>query len=79
MVTFIDESHMTVPQIRGCLMVITPEKYFIDYGFRLRSALDNRPLKFEEFYPMASKIVYVSATPNQWEMKNQIKSGLLNN
>lgn len=71
---FIDESHMTVPQIRGMFNGDYSRKNtLIDYGFRLRSALDNRPLKFEEFYPMASKIVYVSATPNQWELdKSQI-------
>ena len=65
---FIDESHMTVPQIRGMFNGDYSRKNtLIDYGFRLRSTLDNRPLKFEEFYPMASKIVYVSATPNEWE------------
>ncbi|VVA44344.1 excinulease of nucleotide excision repair, DNA damage recognition component [Candidatus Roizmanbacteria bacterium] len=67
---FIDESHMTVPQIRGMFNGDYSRKNtLIDYGFRLRSALDNRPLKFEEFYPMASKIVYVSATPNEWEIE----------
>ncbi len=67
---FIDESHMTVPQIRGMYNGDYSRKNtLIDYGFRLRSALDNRPLKFEEFYPMASKIVYVSATPNEWELE----------
>ncbi|MEK7495430.1 MAG: excinuclease ABC subunit UvrB [Patescibacteria group bacterium] len=72
---FIDESHMTVPQIRGMFNGDYSRKNtLIDYGFRLRSALDNRPLKFEEFYPMASKIVYVSATPNEWEIeKSKIK------
>ena len=73
---FIDESHMTVPQIRGMFNGDYSRKNtLIDYGFRLRSALDNRPLKFEEFYPMASKIIYVSATPNQWEIeKSKVKS-----
>ena len=67
---FIDESHMTVPQIRGMFNGDYSRKNtLIDYGFRLRSALDNRPLKFEEFYPMASKVVYVSATPNEWELE----------
>ncbi|MEK7523129.1 MAG: helicase-related protein, partial [Patescibacteria group bacterium] len=66
----IDESHMTVPQIRGMFNGDYSRKNtLIDYGFRLRSALDNRPLKFEEFYPMASKVVYVSATPNEWELE----------
>ncbi len=66
---FIDESHMTVPQIRGMFNGdYSRKKTLIDYGFRLKAAFDNRPLKFEEFYPMATKIVYVSATPNEWEM-----------
>ncbi|HEX7542862.1 MAG TPA: helicase-related protein, partial [Patescibacteria group bacterium] len=70
---FIDESHMTVPQIRGMFNGDYSRKNtLIDYGFRLRSALDNRPLKFEEFYPMASKIVYVSATPNEWELEKSL-------
>ncbi len=67
---FIDESHMTVPQIRGMFNGDYSRKNtLIDYGFRLRSALDNRPLKFEEFYPMVKKIIYVSATPNEWEIE----------
>jgi len=72
---FIDESHMTVPQIRGMFNGdYSRKKTLIDYGFRLKAAFDNRPLKFEEFYPMASKIVYVSATPNEWEIeKSKIK------
>ncbi|MEK7097147.1 MAG: excinuclease ABC subunit UvrB, partial [Patescibacteria group bacterium] len=75
---FIDESHMTVPQIRGMFNGDYSRKNtLIDYGFRLRSALDNRPLKFEEFYPMASKIVYVSATPNEWEVEKSKASGVV--
>ena len=75
---FIDESHMTVPQIRGMFNGDYSRKNtLIDYGFRLKSALDNRPLKFEEFYPMASKIIYVSATPNEWEMERSKKSGVV--
>jgi len=66
---FIDESHMTVPQIRGMFNGdYSRKKTLIDYGFRLKASFDNRPLKFDEFYPMASKIVYVSATPNEWEL-----------
>ncbi len=73
---FIDESHMTVPQIRGMFNGDYSRKNtLIDYGFRLKSALDNRPLKFEEFYPMASKIIYVSATPNEWELNKASHSG----
>ncbi|MEK7597565.1 MAG: excinuclease ABC subunit UvrB [Patescibacteria group bacterium] len=75
---FIDESHMTVPQIRGMFNGDYSRKNtLIDYGFRLRSALDNRPLKFEEFYPMASKIIYVSATPNQWEIDKSKNHGIV--
>jgi excinuclease ABC subunit B len=67
---FIDESHMTVPQIRGMFNGdYSRKKTLIDYGFRLKASFDNRPLKFEEFYPMASKIIYVSATPNEWELE----------
>lgn len=67
---FIDESHMTVPQIRGMFNGdYSRKKTLIDYGFRLKASFDNRPLKFEEFYPMASKIIYVSATPNEWEVE----------
>jgi excinuclease ABC subunit B len=75
---FIDESHMTVPQIRGMFNGDYSRKNtLIDYGFRLKSALDNRPLKFEEFYPMASKIVYVSATPDEWELEKSKENGLV--
>ena len=67
---FIDESHMTVPQIRGMFNGdFSRKKTLIDYGFRLKASFDNRPLKFEEFYPKASKIVYVSATPDSWELE----------
>ena len=75
---FIDESHMTVPQIRGMFNGDYSRKNtLINYGFRLKAAFDNRPLKFEEFYPMASKIVYVSATPNQWELEKSENSGVV--
>jgi excinuclease ABC subunit B len=75
---FIDESHMTVPQIRGMFNGDYSRKNtLIDYGFRLKSALDNRPLKFEEFYPMASKIVYVSATPDEWELEKSKQDGVV--
>jgi len=64
----IDESHMTVPQIRGMYNGDHSRKQtLIDFGFRLRSAFDNRPSTFDEFYPKAPSIVYVSATPNEWE------------
>jgi excinuclease ABC subunit B len=65
----IDESHMTVPQIRGMYNGDHSRKQtLIDFGFRLRSAFDNRPSTFDEFYPKAPHIVYVSATPNEWEL-----------
>ncbi len=66
---FIDESHMTVPQIRGMYNGDhSRKKTLIDYGFRLQAAFDNRPLKFEEFYKRVPNAVYVSATPDQWEI-----------
>jgi len=66
---FIDESHMTVPQVRGMYNGDSArKKTLIDFGFRLQAAFDNRPLRFEEFYQIPSKIVYVSATPNVWEI-----------
>ncbi|MDP4011213.1 MAG: excinuclease ABC subunit UvrB [Candidatus Roizmanbacteria bacterium] len=72
---FIDESHMTVPQIRGMYNGDrSRKKTLIDFGFRLNSALDNRPLQFDEFYKIPSKIIYVSATPNDWEME---RSGIV--
>ncbi len=66
---FIDESHMTVPQVRGMYNGDQArKKTLIDFGFRLNSAFDNRPLKFDEFYKLPPKIIYVSATPNEWEI-----------
>lgn len=65
----IDESHMTLPQIRGMYNGDRARKQtLIDFGFRLPSALDNRPLKFEEFLRRIPQTVYVSATPNEWEI-----------
>ncbi len=67
---FIDESHMTVPQIRGMFNGdYSRKKTLIDYGFRLKAAFDNRPLKFEEFYSIPPHFIYFSATPNEWELK----------
>ncbi|MCO8194519.1 MULTISPECIES: excinuclease ABC subunit UvrB [Anaerofustis] len=67
-VTFIDESHVTVPQIRGMYAGDRARKMnLVDYGFRLPSALDNRPLNFEEFEERMNQLVYVSATPNDYE------------
>lgn len=65
---FIDESHVTVPQVRGMSGGDTArKKNLIDYGFRLPSAYDNRPLRFEEFAEKKGQTVYVSATPGDYE------------
>ncbi len=67
---FIDESHMTVPQINGMYNGDRSRKQtLIDFGFRLPSALDNRPLKFAEFAKHINKVVYVSATPAAYEYR----------
>lgn len=74
-VTIIDESHMTVPQIRGMFNGDRSRKQtLIDYGFRLPSALDNRPLNFDEFMKRRGSTVYVSATPDSWEMNQSNKN-----
>jgi len=65
---FIDESHMTLPQIRGMYHGdISRKQTLVDYGFRLPSALDNRPLNFEEFNKHVNQVIYVSATPKPYE------------
>ncbi|MCF0217641.1 MAG: excinuclease ABC subunit UvrB [Malacoplasma sp.] len=65
----IDESHMMVPQIRGMYNTDRSRKEtLVEYGFRLPSALDNRPLNFNEFLSKKDKVLYVSATPNDWEI-----------
>ncbi len=67
--TVIDESHITVPQVRGMYNGDQArKKTLVDYGFRLPSALDNRPLKFEEFSRLIDTMLFVSATPNEWEI-----------
>ena len=66
----IDESHVTVPQVRGMYNGDRARKQsLVDYGFRLPSALDNRPLKFNEFEQKLDKIIYVSATPGDYELE----------
>jgi excinuclease ABC subunit B len=68
---FIDESHVTLPQIRGMYAGDQSRKQtLIDFGFRLPSARDNRPLNFAEFYKKINKIIYVSATPAEFEIRN---------
>lgn len=69
-ITFIDESHVSVPQIRAMYEGDRSRKTsLVDYGFRLPSALDNRPLKFTEFEAMMNQVIYVSATPAQYELE----------
>lgn len=69
-VMFIDESHVTVPQIGGMFNGDrSRKKTLVDFGFRLPSALDNRPLAFEEFLERKGQTVYVSATPGPWEIE----------
>ncbi|HVT98573.1 MAG TPA: excinuclease ABC subunit UvrB [Acidobacteriaceae bacterium] len=66
---FIDESHVTVPQLHGMWHGDRSRKQnLVDYGFRLPSAMDNRPLKFEEFESRTNQLVYVSATPGPYEL-----------
>jgi excinuclease ABC subunit B len=67
----IDESHVTLPQVRAMWGGDRPRKTnLVDYGFRLPSALDNRPLKFDEFESLTSQVIYVSATPGDYELNN---------
>ena len=68
--TIIDESHVTVPQIRAMYGGDRSRKMnLVEYGFRLPAAIDNRPLKFEEFENLAKQIIYVSATPADYELE----------
>jgi len=72
-ITIIDESHRAIPQIRGMYHGDRSRKEnLVEYGFRLPSALDNRPLNFDEFIGKVDKVIYVSATPDKWEIE---KSG----
>tara|TARA_B100000927_G_scaffold291719_1_gene296094 strand:- start:9220 stop:11223 length:2004 start_codon:yes stop_codon:yes gene_type:complete len=70
-IVFVDESHVSVPQIGGMFKGDRSRKEtLVEYGFRLPSALDNRPLRFEEWDSIAPQRVYVSATPGKWENEN---------
>ena len=65
----VDESHMTLPQVRGMYNGDRARKeVLVDYGFRLPSALDNRPLTFTEYEKHVNQVVYVSATPAEYEL-----------
>ena len=69
----IDESHMTIPQIRGMYAGDRSRKTtLVEYGFRLPSALDNRPLRFEEFEQKIDQMLFVSATPNEYEKQHEL-------
>ena len=69
--TIIDESHVTIPQIKAMYGGDRSRKEnLVEYGFRLPAALDNRPLKFEEFEVLQNQIIYVSATPSEYELSN---------
>ena len=66
---FIDESHQTMPQLRGMYHGDRSRKEnLVEYGFRLPSRMDNRPLTFEEFEKRANQLIYVSATPGPYEL-----------
>jgi len=66
----VDESHVTLPQVRGMYGGDRARKInLVDYGFRLQAAIDNRPLKFEEFEGMFNQVIYVSATPADYEIE----------
>ena len=68
----IDESHVTIPQVKAMYNGDRARKQnLVDYGFRLPSALDNRPLKFEEFEKKINQVIYVSATPGDYELEKQ--------
>lgn len=67
----VDESHVTIPQIKAMYGGDRSRKVnLVDYGFRLPSALDNRPLKFEEFEELLNQVIFVSATPQDYELRN---------
>lgn len=67
---FIDESHVTLPQVRAMFGGdLSRKQNLVEYGFRLPSALDNRPLKFEEFTALQNQVVYISATPGDYELE----------
>ncbi|MCW3078537.1 MAG: uvrB, partial [Bacteroidetes bacterium] len=69
-IMMIDESHVTVPQVRAMYGGdLSRKQNLVEYGFRLPSALDNRPLKFEEFYAMLHQVIYISATPADFELQ----------
>jgi len=74
MLMVIDESHITVPQINGMYRGdVSRKSTLVEHGFRLPSALDNRPLRFEEFESLITQAIFVSATPGPWELEHSEK------
>ncbi len=74
----LDESHMTLPQIRGMFNGdVARKKLLVDYGFRLPSAYDNRPLKYEEFMMKIKQTIFLSATPNEYELELAGKANIV--
>jgi excinuclease ABC subunit B len=74
-VVFVDESHQTVPQVGGMYEGDRSRKQtLVDFGFRLPSALDNRPLRFDEFLQKVPQMVFVSATPGPWELRHSTRT-----
>ena len=70
----IDESHITIPQLRGMYNGDRARKEtLVNYGFRLPSSLDNRPLRWDEFQTYMKQVVFVSATPGDWEISQSAK------
>jgi excinuclease ABC subunit B len=73
-VVFVDESHQTIPQVGGMYEGDRSRKQtLVDFGFRLPSALDNRPLRFDEFLAKVPQMVFVSATPGSWELRHSTR------
>ncbi len=76
--TVIDESHLTIPVLNGMHSGDHSRKMtLVEYGFRLPSALDNRPLRFDEFKKNVGRVIYMSATPKEYELKKSGKSGIV--
>ncbi|BCX13902.1 MAG: hypothetical protein KatS3mg085_434 [Candidatus Dojkabacteria bacterium] len=74
-IMFIDESHITVPQIGGMYNGDRARKQsLVDYGFRMKAALDNRPLKFEEFEQKLNQVIYTTATPRDYEIQKSMNA-----
>ncbi|MCX8092937.1 MAG: excinuclease ABC subunit UvrB [Candidatus Goldbacteria bacterium] len=75
---FIDESHVTIPQLHGMYAGdYSRKKNLVDYGFRLPCAYDNRPLKFEEFEKKINQVIFVSATPDEYELSKSGKKNVI--